>query len=131
MTKDIKEKDLLFVVEDSKAYRVLLVCMLREYGFDVMAFEEPAAVLKALEYMQPTVIVSDIEMQDMNGFDMYDAIQAKFPHLNIPIMYVSSTDSPEHIALASKLGASDMLDKPVNPDQLINSVNHIIRSYAA
>lgn len=131
MTKDIKDKDLLFVVEDSKAYRFLLVCMLQEYGFEVMAFEDPSEVLNALTDRQPTLIVSDIEMQDMNGFDMYEEIRQQYPQLDIPIMYVSSTDSPEHIALASKLGASDMLDKPVSATELINSVNSILRRFAA
>jgi len=121
-------KPLVYVVEDSKPYRIFLTRVLETQGFNVKVFGNAQNVLPFLRVHVPDLILSDIEMPAMNGFDLYYSIKENFPSLNIPFIYISSTTSEEYIAKASRIGTGEMLTKPLNKHLIKKAVDDIIRS---
>ncbi|MTI87562.1 MAG: response regulator [Balneolaceae bacterium] len=129
--KNSNKNRLLFVVEDSSVYRTLLVRVLEAKGFRVMSFEKLADAVQSLSIHTPDAFISDIEMPEINGFELYNMVTSLYPTLKIPFMYISSTSSEEYKVKASKLGATAMLGKPVSRDSLFNSLNKVLNSVAA
>tara|TARA_R110002096_G_scaffold153285_1_gene316970 strand:+ start:4430 stop:4831 length:402 start_codon:yes stop_codon:yes gene_type:complete len=132
MHKEKKEpkyiKPLVFIVEDNEAYRILLGRILEKRGFMIMMFENGRKAVEMLEYCKPSLIISDIQMPCMDGFELYVMIKKRYPKFDIPFVYLSSTTSQEEIEKATKLSMREMLGKPVRPDELMHSINKAILS---
>ena len=82
-----------------------------------MMFENGRKAVEMLEYCKPSLIISDIQMPCMDGFELYVMIKKRYPKFDIPFVYLSSTTSQE-----------EMLGKPVRPDELMHSINKAILS---
>ncbi len=96
--------------------------MLLEFSdFNVISARSGKEALDILRKLQdlPDVIISDIMMPEMNGYDLFNAVSAE-PMLNqIPFIFLSAKSSPDDIRLGKILGADDYLTKPFNQDDLI------------
>jgi len=127
MKKKIKnDKPVVFVVEDSKPYRILLSRMLGMNNFLVHTFEDANKALSKINSCTPDIIVSDIEMPRMDGFEFYASIKQNYPALKIPVVYVSSTNSQEVINKASNLGAVKILQKTVSVNVIAEAVKSVL-----
>ncbi len=119
-------KPLVFLVEDNNAYCILISRVLQKNGFMVMAFEHGKKAAEMLNHIQPDLILSDIEMPYMDGFELHDYVSKTFVDLNIPFIYLSSTTSKEMIKKAGKIGATHMLDKPVSGETLKETIFSVL-----
>lgn len=70
----------------------------------------------------PDLIISDIKMPEMNGYDFFDAVSNSPTLSHIPFIFLSALDSPEDIRLGKMLGADDYLTLPVNEEDLIATI---------
>ncbi len=122
----INKKPLVFVLEDNPAYRKLISRILQKNGFVVMLFENGKKAADMLRYVRPALIISDIEMPKMDGFEFNEYVREHFTEHEIPFIYISST-SCEHMKVkASELGATGMLDKPVSTEKLKEAINYVL-----
>ena len=121
-------KPLVFIVEDNSAYRFILGKILQEKGYMVMLFEHGRKAVDMLKYIKPTLIITDIQMPCMDGFEFHEYVKKNFAHYNIPFIYLSSSISESSKDKAQRLGAVEMMDKPVNPAMLRKSITEIIDS---
>ncbi len=128
MTK--RNKPLVFIVEDNNAYRMLISRILQKNGFMVMVYDHGKKAAEMLKYIRPDLIVSDIEMPGMDGFEFQDHVKRNFPELKIPFIYLSSTTCEKSIEKATTLGATDMLDKPVSVQKLRDTIYEVLASKA-
>ncbi len=127
MTKAIKkDRPLVFIVEDNEAYRILLGKVLERRGFLVMMFEHGRKAVDMLQYVQPELILSDISMPCMDGFELHNYVIEKFGRLKIPFVYLSSNTTGEYARKATQLGASRMLGKPIEPDALADTLDLVL-----
>src|SRR5690554_719105 len=126
MNKIITTKPLVYIVEDNNAYRLLLGRILEKKGYMVMMFENARKAVEMIGSVYPNLIVSDIQMPGMDGFELYNTIKKDYPKLNIPILYISSTTEIEEIRMATELSMREMLGKPVHPDVLFNSIQEAL-----
>lgn len=124
----IKHRPLIYVVEDNNAYRLLLGRILEKRGYFVMMFSNGREALKMAANMNPSLVVSDIQMPGMNGFDLFYGLKRKYPELEVPFLYVSSTNEAGEIETANKLGQMELLGKPVRPDKLLHSVQTVLQA---
>ena len=102
----------LLFVDDSPFFRNMLVPVLKAAGYDVTAApggEEALAVIKKGQKFD--VIVSDIEMPGMNGFELAEAIRADARAANTPIIALSSLTSPASIERGRQAGFHDFVAK--------------------
>lgn len=126
MNKITQHNPLVYIVEDCSAYRVLLGRILEKKGYLVMVFESAREAIEMVGSIYPNLIVSDIHMPGMDGFDLYTTIKKNYPKLNIPFVYLSSTTEIEDINKANELSMREMLGKPVQPDVLFNSIQNAL-----
>jgi two-component system response regulator CpxR len=108
------------VVEDDAEIRELLREVLEDEGFVVAVAEHGKQALDALEAgIQPAMILVDLMMPVMNGWELLDVLKERFP--TIPVTVVS--------AVADRVppGNVPLIKKPINLDTLIEAVNHVIR----
>lgn len=119
---------LVFVVEDNAAYRILVGRILERNGFSVMMFESGVKALEVLEQVKPDLILSDIQMPEMDGFRFYKEVRKRYNSANIPFVYISSSRSRSIIKRANKIGAAKMLGKPVTPVDLNHSIRQVLSS---
>ena len=121
-----KEKPLVFIVEDSAAYRVLLGRVLENRGFMVMMFEHGRKAADMLNYVKPTLILSDISMPCMDGFEFHEYVKRNFGKLNIPFVYLSSSTSETDKRKALNMGARRILRKPISPQNLASILDTVL-----
>ena len=103
---------LLLVDGDPKSLRVLDVS-LKKAGFDVVAATSGAEALAVLEAGQPDLIISDTDLDEMNGFELCRRIKARSEWAKIPFLFVSGRKSIEDKIRGLELGVDDYLTKPV------------------
>ncbi len=119
----VKMKTIL-VVDDSKFVRLSICRMLQEANFQTLEAsngKEAVNLMTNLESM-PDLIICDIMMPEMDGYEFYSYISTKPEWNHIPFIFLSAKSSPEDIRIGKMLGADDYLVKPVDAQDLIASV---------
>ncbi|VEP15896.1 CheA-like two-component hybrid sensor and regulator [Hyella patelloides LEGE 07179] len=119
----------LLVVDDSSSLRQSIAMSLEKVSDEVYQAENG---LKALEKLQKldgvNLIVCDLEMPMMNGFQFLKALRQTKNNKNIPVIILTSRDSDKHRKLALQLGAAAYLIKPCDEQELFDTINRILRS---
>src|SRR4051812_28545006 len=111
MSQEALTRTLLFV-DDSPFFRNMLVPVLKAAGYDVTVVGAPDEALAILKKGQKfDVIVSDIEMPGMNGFELAEAVRADARSAQIPIIALSSVTSPATIERGRQAGFHDFVAK--------------------
>jgi two-component system chemotaxis sensor kinase CheA len=114
----------VLLVDDSPFFRNLLVPLLRVAGYQVTAAESPVEALKLQEDGQDfDVIVSDIEMPDMNGFDFAAAVRKGGRWSQLPMVALSSHATPRDLERGRAVGFTDYVAK-FNRDALLASLQN-------
>jgi len=125
MNKNMEIK--VVIVDDSDFSRGIIRKMLIEEGFQIVGEANSAEnAIMVIKEKNPNIVITDIVMPEVSGIELTDIISKKFP--DISIIVVSSL-SQEHVVLeAIAAGASDFISKPIEKQQLIDSLNKIINT---
>lgn len=108
----------VLVVDDSLSLRLLTRRHFEELGCDVMTAADGQEALERLREAPFDLVVTDLEMPRVNGFDLLRAMQAEPAGRGVPAVMMTTRDAPEHRARATALGVADYLIKPVSRRQL-------------
>ncbi|MGI3095880.1 GGDEF domain-containing response regulator [Vibrio diabolicus] len=103
----------ILLVDDVQLDRMQLAIRLKQLGHIVKAVGSGLEALNTYESFDPELVLLDISMPDMNGFEVSLHIRETFPDW-IPIIFLSSHEEPEMIAKAIEAGGDDYLIKPVD-----------------
>lgn len=114
-------KPLILVVEDNKDILFSIKLILEANGFQVMTAENGEKAIEILNKLTllPEVIISDIMMPKMNGYDFFKTIFEDIRWNRIPFIFLSARSSPEEIRFGKILGVDDYITKPFNEEDLI------------
>lgn len=121
--KSTHEPGHLLVVDDNKVNRILLSRGLEQYGHTIETAENGKQALDMLKRTSYDLILLDIEMPEMNGYQVLEACLKDDNLSNIPVIMTSSLDEIDSVVKCVELGAEDYLNKPVNPILLRARVN--------
>ena len=121
--KSTHEPGRLLVVDDNKVNRILLSRGLEQYGHTIETAENGKQALDMLKRGSYDLILLDIEMPEMNGYQVLEACLQDDELSNIPIIMTSSLDEIDSVVKCVELGAEDYLNKPLNPILLRARVN--------
>lgn len=124
------DKPLVFIIEDNDAYRMLIGKVLERHGFRVMKFEHGRKAADMLNYITPSLILSDITMPCMDGFEFHEYVLQKFSNRNIPFIYLSSSTSLDNVRRAEEMGAYHVLDKPISSQKLADTIDNVLKEVA-
>jgi adenylate cyclase len=105
----------LLVVDDNKVNRLLLARNLELQGHHVATAENGRVALGMLRSDPFDLVLLDIEMPEMNGFQVLEQIRGDLQLRDLPVIVTSSLEGVENVVRCIELGAEDYLMKPVNP----------------
>ncbi len=113
----------IIIIEDEEILRNLLHKKLTAEGYDISVAEDGEKGLSMIKENKPDLILLDIVMPKMGGFEMMEEMQKDENISNILVIVVSNSGQPVEIDRAQKLGASDWLVKTeFDPQEVINKV---------
>ena len=119
-------KPSILIVEDNQMMLAFLESYLNERFFVTCKSNGADALAWLEEGNRPDVIISDIEMPDINGFEMLASIKASTYLKRIPVIMLSGKDKSEDRIRSLKMGATDYLTKPFNPEELEIRIDKVI-----
>jgi putative two-component system response regulator len=115
-------QDAILIVDDNQALREALQEMLNLAGFVVLSATNGQEALEHMNYVTPNLIISDITMPEMDGYDFFDAVRARSEWLSIPFIFLTARGGKKDILNGKGLGAEDYLVKPIHRDELLTAV---------
>ncbi len=117
----------VLLVDDNPANLDLLAALLREHGFKVRAVPSGRMALDAARRNPPELVMMDISMPGMNGYEACEAL-GKDPALaDIPVIFISALDDPLDKVRAFQVGGRDYVSKPFHAEEVIARVEHQVR----
>ena len=117
----------VMVVDDSLTVRRVSQRLLERNGYEVLLAKDGVDALRQLQDVQPDVMLVDIEMPRMDGFDLTRNVRSNPATRGIPILMITSRTAEKHRNHALELGVNEYLGKPYQEDQLLS----LIRRYLA
>ena len=115
----------VFVVDDERVAREGVTLALKK-EYQVQAFASAEAVIDALESDPPDLILLDVMLPGINGFEACKLLKADPDTKKIPVVFVTAKDHPEDIQAGKRAGGVDYLIKPFVGDELQKTVAKII-----
>lgn len=116
----------ILIVEDEEILRDVLEEKFKKEDFDTKVAIDGEAGLQAVEDFEPDLILLDLIMPKMDGFEVLEALKSNPKAKNIPVIVLSNLNQDEEIKKALALGAVDFLVKTQHP---INEVVEKVRKY--
>ena len=116
----------VMVVDDSLTVRKITSRLLTREGYQVVLAKDGVDALEQLIDVMPDVVLSDIEMPRMDGFDLVRNIRADMRLKHLPVIMITSRTADKHRNYALEIGANHYLGKPYDEDELLRLVESFI-----
>jgi twitching motility two-component system response regulator PilG len=117
------DRPLIACIDDSQTVQKSVLMTLEAQGYEVITLTKPAQAITKLIRAHPMLILMDITMPDINGYELCQLLR-KSPNLkHVPIVMLTSRDGMLDRMRARMVGANDYLTKPFTPTQLVDVVN--------
>ena len=121
------EKPVILIVEDEPGIADTLQFALRKEGFDTHCCETAEAALQYLAAKQPALIVLDVGLPDLNGFDLFRKLR---PLTEAAVIFLTARTDEIDRVVGLELGADDYVSKPFLPRELVARVRSVLRRAA-
>lgn len=121
---------LVACIDDSKTVQKQVKMTLEAGGYQVLSILDPTLALKQLSQHQPVVIFMDINMPELNGYDLCSLLRKSERFKDIPIVMLTGRDGMIDRVRAKLVGATDYLTKPCDPNKLITLAKALETSVA-
>ncbi len=119
---------LVLVVDDSITVRRVTQRLLQREGYRVTLAADGLQALEKLQAERPTVVLSDIEMPRMDGFDLVRNIRSDARLSDLPVIMITSRIAEKHREHARELGVDHYLGKPYSEDELLALIAHYAKT---
>jgi chemosensory pili system protein ChpA (sensor histidine kinase/response regulator) len=116
----------VMVVDDSLTVRKITSRLLTREGYQVILAKDGVDALEQLIDVMPDVVLSDIEMPRMDGFDLLRNIRADQRLKELPVIMITSRTAEKHRNYAMEIGANHYLGKPFDEDELLRLVSSYV-----
>lgn len=114
-----KSPTLIVCIDDSKTVQKQVKMTLKAAGYQVLSITEPTIALKQLSKLKPAVILMDINMPNINGYELCSILRKSIKFKEVPIVMLTGRDGMIDRVRAKLAGATDYLTKPCDPNKLI------------
>ncbi|MGN6374341.1 MAG: response regulator [Sphingomonas sp.] len=116
---------LILTVDDSASMRMLLKASLTAQGFRIESANDGAHGLERMHEVKPDLLITDINMPEMDGFELIEAVRAVPEFRGTPILVLSTEFSDEKKARARSAGATGWITKPFEAAKLGAAIRRV------
>lgn len=106
----------ILIVDDVEANRFVLRDIVLEMGYQPILTENGIQALKMIEHIKPQLIILDVAMPEMDGYEVCQYLKENPETRDIPIVFISAFDNPEDVVKGFSLGGEDYITKPFIPE---------------
>ncbi|WP_029045757.1 Hpt domain-containing protein [Cupriavidus sp. amp6] len=121
----------VMVVDDSLTVRKATQRLLGRAGYQVVLARDGVDALKQLQEVMPDAMLVDIEMPNMDGFDLTRNVRSDSRTAHMPLVMITSRTADKHRRYAEEIGVNVYLGKPYNEDQLLATLQRLLGERAA
>ena len=115
-------KERILVVDDSSDLRELAETILKMQDYEVRLAEDGKEALEIFDRISPDLVISDIEMPEMNGFAFLEAVRSREEGNAVPFLFLSAYSQKGNLSEARRLAVDDYLFKPFDAQELLDAV---------
>jgi len=116
----------ILAVDDSPTMRGLVSNALQKAGYEVHLASDGVEGVRALAQVDPSLVITDINMPKLDGFGLIEAIRDLPDYSNIPILVLTTESSAEMKARARSAGATGWIVKPFEDDHFISIIYRVL-----
>lgn len=116
------DNNTILVVEDHDILREGLQILLESEGYRVVAAAHGGEGLEMMEIQPPDLILSDISMPEMDGYQFYDCVRSRAEWIAIPFIFLTALGDRDTMFASKRLGVEDYLVKPVDRSELVSAI---------
>jgi DNA-binding response OmpR family regulator len=119
-------KKKIMIIEDDADVLAVLGDLLRTYGYEAHLFSAGENALAVIEEILPDVVIMDLMMPEMNGFDICKKIRSMNISRNIPMIAITGYDSADNRNRIFDAGIDDYLPKPFDVKELLKKISDLV-----
>lgn len=113
-------------VDDSASVRQMVSFTLKGAGYEVVECCDGKDALTKIDGAGINMVITDLNMPNMNGLELIQALRAKPDFKFMPIVFLTTESQPEKKQAAKEAGATGWIVKPFKPDQLLSVVKKVL-----
>jgi PleD family two-component response regulator len=117
---------MILIIDDSSTNQVLLEAILHEEGYETVTAFGAKEAFKVIEKQRPKLILLDLLMPDISGFEFLKDLKKNHATKDIPVIVVSAVGSKENIDICMQEGAADFFSKPIDITYFVEKVKRFI-----
>lgn len=116
----------VLIVDDALSVRNTLVQLVQDAGFRAEAARDGVEAIDALRQFRPDVVLTDLEMPNMNGIELTSHIRARADLQGLPVIMITSRSQEKHRRLATEAGVDTYITKPYNDAELLLTIRQAL-----
>ena len=116
----------ILIAEDERDILDLIIFTLEFGGYDVVPTSNGEDALEMVHKEKPDLILLDVRMPRMSGYEVCKRIKAEINTRNIPVVFLSAKGQEAEVLTGYEMGAIDYILKPFAPDHLLERLDHIL-----
>jgi chemosensory pili system protein ChpA (sensor histidine kinase/response regulator) len=129
-TAPVKPQICVMIVDDSLTVRRVTSRLLRRQNMEVLTAKDGVEALTLLDENRPDLLLLDVEMPRMDGYELARHIRRSEALVNLPIIMITSRTSAKHREYAAALGVNRYLGKPYQETELLNEIHALLEEQA-
>lgn len=117
------DEKVVLLVDDEQSLLKATSIGLKDRGFKVYTAESGELAIKAIQNLHPSIVVSDLAMPGMNGFELYQEVKKREEYKSLPFIFLTAVDDFYAKKFGKEIGGAAYITKPVDLDDL----EHVIK----
>ena len=116
----------ILIVDDSASFRQVVAITLKSAGYDVIEGCDGKDALEKIANKRVHLIISDVNMPNMDGFAFLKAVKASPVHKYTPVIMLTTESSAAKMSVGKEAGAKAWMTKPFQPAQILAAVSQLV-----
>ncbi len=128
MAENEASKGLICIVEDNKSIAKLFATVLKKGGYETIEFNDGKSALDWLGNNNPTCVLADILLPDMNGIDLLNSLRSLPDGGSLPVIAITGFAQPGDREKLVSAGFDGYLSKPINIQSFVSEIEEVVKN---